>query len=152
MARMAVIMYRCDGCKTTGEPEPYPEHSRIPARFRKEQMPEDWVELKGAANKGDDVIHMQLCPNCVTEAIRLLLGMSLDSKPVEDQGVPYIQWARDIKSRPDESRPKPKLMTRDEFLSKDNLGLHLISGDSHEARSKGWLEKLDEPKEEPKDD
>lgn len=88
MAKIAVVMYRCDGCGTTGEPEPYPEHSRTPVRLRKELLPEDWVELRAIGNKmvgGSDILYLQFCPKCTVEASRLLTGMCLANDGVEAQ-------------------------------------------------------------------
>jgi hypothetical protein len=90
MAKIAVVMYRCDGCGITGDPEPYPEHSRLPHRLRKELLPEDWFELRGAGNKmgdGSDTLFLQLCPKCKTEAKRLLMGMALGADGVDEEGV-----------------------------------------------------------------
>jgi hypothetical protein len=86
MAKMALVMYRCDGCGITGEPEPYPEHSKIPLRMRKELLPEGWMELRGMGNKmtaDSEYIQLQFCPKCTKEASRLLMGMSLDDKGID---------------------------------------------------------------------
>jgi hypothetical protein len=86
MARVAVVMYRCDSCKTTGEPEKPPEGIRIPPRLIRDAVPEGWVELKAVGNRGLS-LSMHLCDKCLLEASRLLLGMSLDSKDIEEHGV-----------------------------------------------------------------
>lgn len=86
MARVAVVMYRCDGCNATGEPEKPPEGIRIPARVKEMAQPEGWVELKAVGNRGIS-LSMHLCPYCLKEASRLLLGMTLDSKDIQEHGV-----------------------------------------------------------------
>jgi hypothetical protein len=105
MTKIAVVMYRCDGCGVTDEPEPYPEHSRVPERLRKELLPEGWFELRAEGNKrGDpsDTFFLQLCPTCKTEATRLLMGMALGADRVDEIGVRTIFESGTTKKKKDD--------------------------------------------------
>lgn len=82
MSKLAVVMFRCDGCKKTGEPEPYPEDSRIALRFRKERIPEGWGEMRILGNRGDDFLNAHYCGECLIEVERLLGGMALNAKDI----------------------------------------------------------------------
>jgi hypothetical protein len=87
MAKLAVIMYRCDGCKTTGDPETKdPRYPRSSGRVTRDLLPADWFVLKTVDNMGDGAT-MHFCPDCMIELSRLLSGMALDSKAVEELGV-----------------------------------------------------------------
>jgi hypothetical protein len=50
-------------------------------RFRKDRLPEDWIDLIGRSNSGE-ILNLQFCPPCVSEAARLLNGMALNEDGV----------------------------------------------------------------------
>lgn len=87
MSKIAIVMYRCDGCKATGEPEAKdPRYPNSSGRFTRDLLPPDWTAFKTINNMRDgETTHF--CPTCMIEASRLLSGMTLDSKDVEDLGV-----------------------------------------------------------------
>jgi hypothetical protein len=92
MTKLAVIMYRCDGCPATGDPEGKdPRYPNASVRFSRDLMPANWTAFKTINNLRDgDTLHF--CPACTTEASRLLSGMTLGSKEVTDLGVkPLIE-------------------------------------------------------------
>lgn len=90
MTRLAVVMYRCNGCKCSDEPaEKDPRFPNSRVMNKRELLPPEWIAFKTVSNMGDgDTYHF--CPKCATELSRLILGLSLDSKEVEDLGVPLI--------------------------------------------------------------
>jgi len=111
-------MFRCDGCKTTDEPEAAdPRNRKSSSLYTRDFLPPDWTALHSKSNMSD-VFLMHFCPKCTTEVSRLLTGMTLDAKPVEDVGV------RDLLTRQERSG-------EDISPSKD-LAMN-------EARSKEWI-------------
>lgn len=87
MARMAVIMYRCDGCSTTCEPEAIdPRYPNASNRFGRDLLPPSWSSIMSSNNMRNET-KMHFCDVCTAEASRLLTGMCLGSKDVSDLGV-----------------------------------------------------------------
>lgn len=77
MSRIAVVMYRCDGCKTTSDPGPVPERWKENSYLmKKERLPEKWMELTGKRNDGESFT-AQYCEKCSVEIDRLLQGLAL---------------------------------------------------------------------------
>lgn len=87
MSRLAVVMFRCDGCKTTGEPGPIPERWKQSSYWaKKDRLPEGWLEVIGKSNDRES-FSVHYCKKCATELERLMQGMSLDESVLEGEGV-----------------------------------------------------------------
>jgi hypothetical protein len=80
-------MFRCDGCKTTGEPGPIPERWKQSSYWaKKDRLPEGWLEVIGKSNDRES-FSVHYCTKCATELELLMRGMTVNETILEGEGV-----------------------------------------------------------------